>query len=187
MVSSARNPNESYAQRAKKASTSSTSRTTQQNQQQQPTNHVVSTLPSSLKPPQVNVWAERIKEQKAHPPPHPPQRTTASPQPPCDDTIQHRSSPPELSVRLAILDQQDEHDPFVVRVPAYLSRQSSSSTNPLPTTDPTAWPHLPGADRQSNASSAGYDSPFLSAAPSRQSTYFPLFGLSHLSPHYLPL
>ncbi|KAG8216556.1 hypothetical protein J3R82DRAFT_6737 [Butyriboletus roseoflavus] len=173
MVWSARNPNESYAQRAKKASTSSTSRTTQQ-KQQQPTSHAVSTPTHSLKPPQVNVWAERIREQQAHAAPQPaqmsPQRVTSSPQPPRDDAIQPRSPPPGLSAHLAILDQQDEHDPFVVRVPPHLSRQSSSSTNPVPATDPAAWPHLLSADPPSTASSAGRDSPFLSAAPSRQNS-----------------
>ena len=183
MVSSVRNPNESYAQRAKKANTPSASRTPQQ-RHQQPPDKAPSLPPSSLKPPPINVWAERIKEQKAHAPPQPPQaapqRAASSPQPARDDAIQVRSSPPDLSAQLAILDQQDEHDPFVVRVPPHLSRQSSSSTNPLPATDPTAWPQLPGADRQSNTSSAGHDSPFLSAAPSRQSTCLPLFALSPL-------
>lgn len=180
MVSSARNPNESYAQRAKKAGTSSTSQTTQQNHQLQPTSHVPATHPtSSLRPPQVNVWAERIKEQQAHVAPRPAQmtrqRAASSPLPPRDDAIQPRSPPPDLTVQLAILDQQDRHDPFVVRVPPHLSRQSSSSTNPLPAPGPNAWPLLPGTGPQSNASSAGYDSPFLSAAPSRKSTYLPLF------------
>lgn len=149
MVSSARNPNESYAQRAKKANTS----------------HAPS---FSLKPPLANVWAERIKEQQAHASQVPRQRAASSPHPPRDDTIHPRSSP----VQLNILDQHDEHDPFVVRVPPHLSRQSSSSTNPA--TDPSAWPPFPGPP-QSTASSAGRDSPFLSAAPSRQSAYLPLF------------
>ncbi|KAH0834921.1 hypothetical protein J3R83DRAFT_10605 [Lanmaoa asiatica] len=173
MVSSARIPNESYAQRAKKASASSTSRTTQQ-KQQQPASHAVSTPPSSLKPPRVNVWAERIKEQQANVAPQPAQtprqRATSSPHPPRDDAIQPRSPPAGLSAQLAILDQQDEHDPFVVRVPPHLSRQSSSSTNPLPATDPSAWPHLSSADPHSNTSSIGHDSPFLSAVPSRQNS-----------------
>ncbi|KAG9311612.1 hypothetical protein JVU11DRAFT_7822 [Chiua virens] len=171
MVSSARNPNESYAQRAKKASTSSN--TQQKRQHDKPTSHATSAPPSSLKPPQVNVWAERIKEQKANAGSAvshmPRQRATSSPQPiRDDDAIQRRSSKSDLATQLAILDQQDEHDPFVVRVPPHLSRQSSSSTNPLPVTDPTAWPHLSAADSHSNP---GHDSgPFLSAAPSRQNS-----------------
>lgn len=189
MVSSARNPNESYAERARKASTSSSSRSTQQNQHH--TTHAPTTQPSSsLKPPPVNVWAERVKEQQAHAasqPAHmPPQRATSSPQPPRDDAIQPRSPPPDLSAQLAILNQQDEHDPFVVRVLPHLSRQSSSSTNPLPAADSNAWP-LPGAEPHSNASPADYDSPFLSAAPSRQSTCLSLFITQYPSPHYLQI
>lgn len=179
MVSSARNPNESYAQRAKKASTSSTSGTTQQKHQQSTTHNAVSTHPPSLKPPRVNVWAERIREQKAHTAPQPAQmprqRATSSPQPPRDGAIQPRSPVLVRSAQLAILDQEDEHDPFVVRVPPHLSRQPSFSTNPVPATDPNAWPHLPSTDPPSKASSADRDSPFFSASPSRQSMCLPLF------------
>ena len=175
MVStSTRNPNESYAERAKKAGTSSTTRTTQQNTQQ----HALTPHPSSpLKPPPANVWAERIREKQTQLTQMPRQRASSSPQPPRDDAIHPRSPSLDLSAKLAILDQQDQHDPFVVRVPPHLSRQSSSSTNTLPPTDPSTWPLLPGADPHSNASSAGYDSPFLSAAPSRQSTYLYLFDI----------
>ncbi|KAF8431539.1 hypothetical protein L210DRAFT_2912752 [Boletus edulis BED1] len=182
MVSSARNPNESYADRAKKASTP---RTTQQNVQQPATYAHSTHPPSSLRPPQVNVWAERIKEQQAHVVPQPPhmprQRATSSSQPSRDDAIQPRSPPPShLSAQLAILDQQDDHDPFVVRVPSHLSRRSSSSTNPLPATDPNAWP-LPGTAPHSNTS--GHESPFVSAPPSRQTPL--LFG-TMLTPHPAP-
>ncbi|KAF9220736.1 hypothetical protein BS17DRAFT_297933 [Gyrodon lividus] len=118
--------------------------------------------------PVVNVWAERIKEQKAqakahiaekaqqqsHSMPNSPSGSSQSvpSQEDCslsssqiitNPTIHRRSqvpasaSAPSNSVpssKLTKLDQEDDHDPFIVRVPPHLSRQSSSNTNPLPVT-----------------------------------------------------
>jgi la-related protein 1 len=118
------------------------------------------TASTTLKGPPVNIWAERMKEQKAQAQLHRGEKqqqssfmpnspsgssqsvssqkasSMASSQAVTNPTVHHTSRAPVPtpgnSVAASKLATSDDHDPFVVRVPPHFSRQSSSNTNPLP-------------------------------------------------------